>query len=89
MYASCACVDNNTHVVLAGTVIVNGKPVEDMVALDDGTEVYTLERFLEENKHRLDEAFEFLSQQEAASQPLNGKSCCLPLLMVFSLPFCL
>ena len=72
MYVSCAYFVHNAYVWLAGTVIVNGKPVQDKVALDDGTEVYTLERFLEENKHRLDEAFEFLSQQVAASEPQHS-----------------
>lgn len=56
-----------------GTVVVNGKPVEDMVALEDGTEVYTLERFLEENKNRLDEAFHFLSKQMEASALQHGR----------------
>ncbi|XP_042890298.1 uncharacterized protein LOC122265196 isoform X2 [Penaeus japonicus] len=53
----------------AGQVSLNGAPVEGVQTLPDGTEVYTLERFLEDHKGRLDEAFRFLSQQANRLQP--------------------
>ncbi|XP_063591584.1 uncharacterized protein LOC134768747 [Penaeus indicus] len=52
-----------------GGVSLNGAPVEGVHTLPDGTEVYTLERFLEDHKGRLDEAFRFLSQQANRLQP--------------------
>ncbi|XP_047483842.1 uncharacterized protein LOC125035460 isoform X2 [Penaeus chinensis] len=52
-----------------GRVSLNGAPVEGVHTLPDGTEVYTLERFLEDHKGRLDEAFRFLSQQANRLQP--------------------
>lgn len=46
-----------------GKIKVNGAPVNGFKTLQDGTEVYTLERFLDAHKGRLDEAFQHLSSQ--------------------------
>ncbi|KAG7156458.1 hypothetical protein Hamer_G020770, partial [Homarus americanus] len=59
-----------------GTISVNGAPVEGLKTLDDGTQVYTLERFLEDHRGRLDEAFQFLSSQvarESLSSPSSPR----------------
>ncbi|XP_045625557.2 titin homolog isoform X2 [Procambarus clarkii] len=55
-----------------GKVNVNGSPVEGLKTLDDGTKIYTLERFLEDHKDRLDEAFQFLSSHASETRPSSS-----------------
>ncbi|KAK8733848.1 hypothetical protein OTU49_006211 [Cherax quadricarinatus] len=56
-----------------GKISVNGSPVEGLKTLEDGTQIYTLERFLEDHKDRLDEAFQFLSTQADVATTLTSQ----------------
>lgn len=52
---------------------MNGAPVDGVMTLKDGTQVFTLQRFLEDHKDRLDEAFQYLSNQAARASLTRAK----------------
>ncbi|XP_068207352.1 uncharacterized protein [Palaemon carinicauda] len=57
-----------------GSISVNGSVVDGVMSLPDGTEIYTLERFLKEHRHLMDEAFRHLAVQSKSLEQTNGRN---------------
>ncbi|XP_066951614.1 uncharacterized protein [Macrobrachium rosenbergii] len=57
-----------------GSISINGSVVDGVMSLPDGTEIYTLERFLAEHRHLMDEAFRHLATQSKSLEQNNGRN---------------
>ncbi|KAK7077248.1 hypothetical protein SK128_015404 [Halocaridina rubra] len=57
-----------------GSISVNGSLVDGVLSLPDGTEIYTLERFLEEHKDQMNKASKILSAQSKSLRQHNDRN---------------